>query len=96
MHHLDMDSLVSGISEPDIVETVYPNPSQDFVIINTEIGISPQILIFDYVGNEYPAEFTIEPDGLRLNISHVPDGIYMVKVISGKNQKSFKLIKGRK
>ena len=96
MYHLDMDSLASGVTEPDELETIYPNPSQDFVNINTEIGIAPQILIFDYIGNEYPVEFTIEPNGLRLNISHIPDGMYLIKVISGKNQKSFKLIKGRK
>ena len=96
MYHLNLDSLATNVSESEELETIYPNPSQDFVIINTEIGTAPQISIFDYAGNEYTVDFTIEPSGLRLNISHFPDGMYMVKVISDKNQKSFKLIKGWK
>ena len=61
---------------------VYPNPTSDFLYIEGGFDIGSQLFIYDMTGRIVEtAELT--SNNAALNISHLPDGYYIVKVGDG-------------
>ena len=61
---------------------VYPNPTSDFLCIEGDFDIGSQLFIYDMTGRIVEtAELT--SNNASLNISHLPDGYYIVKVGDG-------------
>ena len=61
---------------------VYPNPTSDFLCIEGDFDIGSQLFIYDMTGRIVEtAELT--SNNAALNISHLPDGYYIVKVGDG-------------
>ena len=66
---------------------VYPNPTSDFLYIEGGFDIGSQLFIYDMTGRIVEtAELT--SNNAALNISHLPEGYYIVKVGDG-NGKSY-------
>ncbi len=62
--------------------SVYPNPATDIVLIT---GISDQMIdinLYDLTGKAVPATFALtdEQNKIRLNINHLPRGIYFLHI----------------
>jgi len=69
---------------------VYPNPNQG--LFNIELTAQSQVMITNTLGQVVLNE-TIEAGKSNLNIESQPTGIYFVKVMQNKKQKTLKLIK---
>ena len=81
-----------GINNIEVNEVlVYPNPVKDKLLIQTELGID-KIEIYDMLGKEVLIQTT--NDKTEINISHLPQGIYNVRIFSeGKVVGKSKIVK---
>jgi len=73
--------------------SVYPNPTKGSLNIKTDKTIS--YAIYNILGQSVKLSGNINNNSERfINISHLPDGIYILKAEDdNKNSKSFKIIK---
>jgi hypothetical protein len=75
---------------PDNINiTLFPNPASDFITIqfsNKRIqpfAESDKVQIFDILGIEIkdlPPALSINGEGVRIDISHLPAGVYFMKI----------------
>ena len=56
---------------------LYPNPAREWVSLNLEGSKVKDVFIYDLLGQEHPIK---ERTGKQINISHLPSGLYMVKI----------------
>lgn len=71
--------------------SVYPNPVADIINISGDSPIS-SVQIYDYSGKLLLSE-PANSKKLQLNVSSLPKGNYVVKVLSGQKSSSYKIIK---
>ncbi|MGZ3865926.1 MAG: DUF7948 domain-containing protein [Bacteroidia bacterium] len=77
---------VSGITKIGI----YPNPNEGvFSVVTNEVATN--IIVVDVLGNEI---LNLIPDHsvTRVNLAQQPNGVYFIKVITGKNQVTKKIL----
>ena len=67
--------------------TLYPNPAQDVVTIQNNIG-SVNIEVYDVIGN-----FILQSRNKTIDISNLPNGIYIFHVTSDSSDEILKFIK---
>jgi len=63
--------------------TIYPNPANDYITINlNDIDLinNSQIQIFDILGNESKCPLIRNSDYLKIDISNLSSGIYIIKL----------------
>lgn len=70
---------------------VYPNPAKDFISISNHKDIS-KVSLVDLAGKNVLSK-SVNAKSVKLNISHLPNGIYILKVESNGKEKTFKVIK---
>ena len=89
----------TGIGEDDRNDPVhfeiYPNPAVDHINLGIEEGIQGvQVFIRDLMGNIVCSTTVINSrEGIKLPVSNLPDGFYIVTLTSGKQSGSRKFIK---
>lgn len=89
--HFTYSKIVSiNFSKPGLI-TLQPNPAKDFININNLVGYK-QIQVFDLMGRML-IQKNIQNNSEQLNISRFSRGQYLIKLISEKEQRSFKFIK---
>ena len=76
------------------VSAIYPNPVNDFTLVQTSDEIQ-KIELFDLAGtvispDKYP--FTREADALIINTSQLSSGMYLLLISENKNQQTFKIL----
>lgn len=87
-----------GISESTLAEvSLYPNPVKNELFINLK-SINPvQIELFSLSGQSIPIDKNMqvlhEETIYKINMSNLIDGVYLLKVMSEKTLKTFKIIK---
>lgn len=69
----------------------YPNPVNDVLTIAYKSEIST-VAVFNLLGQQVIAK-TINAQESQVDMSHLPNGAYLVKVMSGNQQKTIKVIK---
>lgn len=69
---------------------IYPNPASDYIEISS-ITESQYIQIYDYTGRLVHST-SLNSSNKRIDISHIPMGVYIVKIISSNFFHSSKLI----
>ncbi|PKP28525.1 MAG: hypothetical protein CVU02_00665, partial [Bacteroidetes bacterium HGW-Bacteroidetes-19] len=69
----------SGISdEVESTFKIFPNPAQDEILIS---GVIPEsVIVYDVLGKMVVTKFDAETN--KINIKHLPDGLYILKIIS--------------
>lgn len=92
---LNQNTDVPESAEP----VIYPNPSDGIVILNSkyfQIG-QLNIELYDMHGRLLGVLYDgfYKQEELKLDISYVNDGIFLIRTMQGKEFKTFKLIKGR-
>ena len=63
--------------------TIYPNPASDYITINLNdfnLINDPQIQIFDILGNEFKCPLIHNSNYLKIDISNLSAGIYIIKL----------------
>lgn len=90
---LDCPNTNLGIDEPTAFYTLkaYPNPVKDSLTIAFEQGIST-ISIYNLVGQEVITK-VINANETTIDVATLPSGTYLVKVHSGDESKTLKVIK---
>jgi hypothetical protein len=78
--------------EPELEVHIKPNPSSGMLYIQSKTPIT-NIQIFDLQGKSYPFPSPWQPMNTSLNISHLPQGIYFVKIQSNGKTKTHRIIK---
>ncbi len=68
---------LSEVSKNATEVKLYPNPTKDFLNLNTNKHIA-QIQIIDLEGKEYPLETTAKNS---YNIAHLPRGLYLLQIV---------------
>ncbi len=77
------DQHVWDIPDDTYEITVYPNPTKDaFTVDFIKKTLSGQIAIFNFQGNELLKIQFKNKSNLQINISHLPDGIYFLNIIT--------------
>lgn len=74
--------------------TISPNPSNEIFTINFEQGkyVDGKIEIINILGEVVSTSNIINQSSIQINLSSQPKGIYLVKVISGNNIASKKIV----
>jgi len=76
-------------SEIFALVNVYPNPAEKFITINTPF--KSEVIIYNVLGKQELSAI-VEPNGV-LDIQDLKPGMFIIKIISGNNQKTIRLIK---
>ena len=76
---------IEDINETDL--TVYPNPATDYININSSIEID-KIELFDLLGKLVLSTNQTS----EINVSHLPIGVYLLRIISEKGRIAKKII----
>ena len=84
--------IITGLNEPKASTVrIYPNPAQDFVKIQSENNMQ-SIELYDLRGRLLKAA-SIDDFKCEMNINDLAKGIYMIRVKTGGNTESIRLIK---
>lgn len=88
--HLSNEPIAGEQTEPESAIRVYPNPVSDWLNIE---GEAEEINIFDNFGRrlELPTE-NAHKDGKMINFAGMQKGIYLIQIIQGEEQKSFRIL----
>jgi len=69
-----------GIIEHNYNVKIYPNPTTGELIISNEQFTINNVEVFDIYGKCHPSRVTRHASHVTLNISHLPAGVYFVKI----------------
>lgn len=80
INQLDFSVTPLNMVESKITTTplCYPNPTSDFITIETTLSNIKTVHLYDIHGRHQAAEFENNETSLRLNLSHLPTGIYLI------------------
>jgi hypothetical protein len=68
------------VEQPQVA--VYPNPATTHVWVTGATGLQPQLLkLYDFMGRVMPATCTAENDKLRIDVSTLQPGIYLLHIV---------------
>ena len=86
---LTFNSLYTGVSQPEhqFSALIYPNPATNFIRIATDEQLTLHVRLYALTG-QLLSDTYCQPND-EVNISHLPSGIYFVKV----NEVTYKLLK---
>ena len=86
-------TIAVGIKEMRDRIVVYPNPTGgELTIRNYELGIT-NVEVFDLMGRAVGANLCVCPESNVINISHLPAGMYFVRIQTDKGTTTKKIIK---
>lgn len=85
-------NINASINENELSLTIFPNPSSDFLHLNNGSCIIDQIQVMDAAGRVL---FQKEVNNYSecVNISHLPKGMYYLKVLTGHQSTTSKFLK---
>jgi len=66
---------------------IFPTLANDFVYINGIFDKLPEIVLYDFYGNEIPVSINKSQNFFQLNVSNLNNSIYFLKITT--NEKSF-------
>lgn len=91
------DFVIEGLLSNDNFElkdvVVYPNPSKDIFTISLGDTKIDSLEVYDITGKKVSSVNSLENNMYRLNLSNASNGIYFLKLVSGKQQTVKRIIK---
>lgn len=88
-------NIISGINDVPMINnqlSIYPNPAQNFIIINLDNNnINNTLSIYNLLGNLIKTQ-PINQDKTQVDVSELRAGIYLLELSNGYNKKSQKLV----
>lgn len=86
------DNTVLGVNDiPEKTSKVYPNPVENIINIHNE-NLIKNVQIFDMTGKLVYTK-TVNAKKSSLELSHLSSGAYILKIITGNNSESVKILK---
>jgi hypothetical protein len=71
---------------------VYPNPANDYVIVESEMIQNSRIRIYDIAGKEVHQQLNLK-DKNNINVSQFPNGVYTIIITNDQDSAHIKFIK---
>jgi hypothetical protein len=85
-----MNDILTGIEQEDLLVSVYPNPVNDYLYIDSPYPIQ-QIVLSDCLGRPIQEFSNVRQQ--QLSLVNYPAGIYILRLKSGDRLKTLKIIK---
>ncbi len=86
---IEITNQLSGNNELNqFIGAAFPNPTVDNLWIVTGDDSIEQINVYDLTGRSYQTYFNNEGDRIRLNLSGLSNGIYIIKAINSEGESS--------
>ncbi len=85
-----MNEIITGIEQEDMLVSVYPNPVNDYLYIDSPYPIQ-QIVLSDCLGRPIQTFSNVRQQ--QLSLINNPPGIYILRLKSGNRLKTLKIIK---
>lgn len=79
---IDMTTIV-GIGDGSILNAgiaVYPNPTPDYLFIESSLASEVQLRVYDLTGREYGRQLLSPNSNERINLTALPQGIYIIEI----------------
>ena len=79
---IDATTIV-GIGDGSILNagvTVFPNPTPDYLYIESSLSSEVHLRVYDLAGNEYGRQVVGSNGSERINLSALPPGIYLIEI----------------
>jgi hypothetical protein len=86
----EMNAIITGIEQEEILVSVYPNPVKDYLYIDSPYPIQ-QIELSDCLGRSIQTFSNVRQQ--QVSLVHNPPGIYILRLKSGNRLKTIKIIK---
>lgn len=84
----------ASIDENQLVAKIYPNPVLDFMNVElNNVDGTEKIQVFNIQGEMIAVPQYISNSIMQLDMSEIPSGIYVLRVISGLDSQDFKFVK---
>ncbi len=74
----------------DKILSIYPNPATDELTITTETNEPVDIAVYDMLGNELRSIQNSSANSIKVKVSDLPAGYYLLKLISSHGSSSIK------
>ncbi len=85
--------IVDKVEDQMPANGVYPNPSDGiYTVYVSDVFVGAKAVVTDYLGREVLSQ-VLDNRNNYLNITHMPSGVYILKITKGDNEKVYKLIK---
>ncbi len=91
-----VNTPLGNLSSPDLKLndlTIYPNPTNDVVIVEFESATDYQFELIDLNGKKRAVDFEIFENHASFNIAHLPTGVYLLNSISTSKNLVHKILK---
>jgi len=88
LYSVNAKTLSVGIHELSS-ESIYPNPVKDFLTINSQVDLE-KVEVYDYLGKKVLEDHSNDK---TIEVQHLNDGVYVLKLYSNSGSTSFKFIK---
>lgn len=89
---LPPDDLVLGIETPaDEILSAAPNPARSEVVVRSSAENIETVLLYNNLGSVIYIRHEINEKEHHIDLSDVASGIYIVRIVAGKNQKTVSL-----
>lgn len=90
--NLKIQDQITSLIEEENFESIFPNPMVDELIVRFTHNREVQILIFNGLGQKVYDNWVREYES-RIDVSNLPTGIYIVKILSNGSSRSNVLLK---
>jgi PKD repeat protein len=91
---IDLTNLATIFFEQTSI-TIYPNPTSDFIYINSDI-IPASLIIFDKKGTRIIPDYNLTNSNLTVNVQNLSNGSYTLLLQTEENIYHFRFIKNSK
>lgn len=86
----EMNAIITGIEQEDILVSVYPNPVTDYLYVDSPYPIR-HVSLSDCLGREIQSFSNVRQQ--QLSLVNNPSGIYILRLRSGNRLKTIKILK---
>jgi hypothetical protein len=88
------NNIITGITELLAANgyKVFPNPAQNIINITSSLNKKPHLIIYD-LGGRTVIQTSLTGNQKSINISNLPNGVYIIRIIESQKSFSVKFIK---
>lgn len=84
---------IHDAASAQLAASLYPNPTQDMVVLSLETSSKPTIEVYDITGKQYTIEHSeVSPAKHEIYLDPLPKGMYFIKVMAGNQYRTFRVL----
>ncbi len=91
---ITLENVVLGNNDNQLTKniTIYPNPTSNFITISTKENTISAIEIYNILGKEILKANTTNSNQLKIDLSDLSSGIYLIKIIDSSGKSTLKKV----